>query len=114
MLLVVIVPSALASILFRRWGGATVIVSRTLTSSLSSLVSLFAGLGRYGFAHFLSFALVGRLIWTSACLGLGYAVGSNIEAASQLLGNLSGLIISLGVLVAASAYRAGAMRAQAR
>ena len=42
--------------LLRRWGGMTVIISRTLTSSLSSIVSLFAGVGRYGFARFLSFA----------------------------------------------------------
>ena len=92
----------------------TVIVSRTLTSSLSSVVSLFAGVGRYGFRISSVSQLVGRLIWTSAYLGLGYGVGSNIEAASQFLGNLSGLVIALGVLVVAGAYRAGAMRAEAR
>lgn len=100
--------------LLRRWGGMTVIISRTLTSSLSSIVSLFAGVGRYGFARFLSFALAGRLIWTSAYLGLGFAVGTNIDAASQFLGNLSGLVIALGVLVVAGAYWAGAMRPEAR
>ena len=98
--------------LLQKWGGMTVIISRTLTSSLSSIVSLFAGVGRYGFARFLSFAAVGRLIWTSAYLGLGYGVGSNIEAASQFLGNLSGLLIALGVLVVSGAYRLGAMQAK--
>jgi membrane protein DedA with SNARE-associated domain len=93
--------------LLSRWGAATVILSRTLTSSLSSIVSLLAGISRYGFARFVSFALVGRAIWTSAYLGLGYAVGTNIDAASQFLGNLSGLIVSLGLVVVASAYRAG-------
>ncbi len=49
--------------LLRRWSGATVIIiSRTWTSSLSSIVKLFADIGRYGFARFLNFALVGRLI----------------------------------------------------
>jgi len=100
--------------LLQKWGGMTVIISRTLTSSLSSIVSLFAGVGRYGFARFLSFAAVGRLIWTSAYLGLGYGVGSNIEAASQFLGNMSGLLIALGVLVVAGTYRAGMMRPEAR
>ena len=57
--------------------------------------------------------MAGRLIWTSAYLGLGYGVGSNIEAASQFLGNLSGLIIALGVLVVAGAYRVGMMRPEA-
>lgn len=93
--------------LLRRWGGITVIISRTLTSSLSSVVSIFAGVSRYPLWHFLGFALIGRLIWTSAYLGLGYGIGGNIDAASQFLGNLSGLIIALGVLVIATAYRAG-------
>ena len=92
--------------LLQKWGGMTVIVSRTLTSSLSSVVSIFAGVSRYRFAHFFGFALFGRLIWTTAYLGLGYWIGGNIDAASQFLGNLSGLIIALGVLVVSSAYRA--------
>jgi membrane protein DedA with SNARE-associated domain len=93
--------------LLQRWGGMTVIVSRTLTSSLSSVVSIFAGISRYRFPHFLAFALLGRLIWTAAYLGLGYEIGGNIDAASQFLANLSGLVIALGVLVVSSAYRAG-------
>jgi membrane protein DedA with SNARE-associated domain len=92
--------------LLQRWGGITVIVSRTLTSSLSSVVSIFAGVSRYRFLHFPGFALLGRLIWTSAYLGLGYGIGGNIDAASQFLGNLNGLVIALGVLVVSSAYRA--------
>ena len=99
--------------LLQKWGGLTVIVSRTLTSSLSSVVSIFAGVTRYRLSHFLGFALFGRLIWTSAYLGLGYGIGGNIDAASQFLGNLSGLIIALGVLVVASVYRAGIMPSEA-
>ncbi|HSP49707.1 MAG TPA: DedA family protein [Pseudolabrys sp.] len=93
--------------LLQRWGGITVIVSRTLTSSLSSVVSIFAGISRYRLSHFLGFALLGRLIWTSAYLGLGYGIGNNIHAASQFLGNLSGLLIALGVLIVLSVYRVG-------
>jgi membrane protein DedA with SNARE-associated domain len=97
--------------LLQRWGGITVIVSRTLTSSLSSVVSIFAGVSRYQFARFLGFALFGRLLWTSAYLGLGFGIGNNIDAASQFLANLSGLLIALAVLVVASVYRAGFMDA---
>jgi len=99
--------------LLQRWGGVTVIVSRTLTSSLSSVVSIFAGVSRYRFSHFLGFALFGRLIWTSAYLGLGFWIGGNIDAASQFLGNLSGLLIAIGVLVVSSAYRVGISPAKA-
>jgi membrane protein DedA with SNARE-associated domain len=100
--------------LLQRWGGITVIITRTLTSSLSSVVSLFAGVSRYRFTHFMGFALVGRVIWTSAYLGLGYGIGNNIDAASQFLGNLSGLLIAVGVLIVSTAYRLGFTQPQAR
>ena len=100
--------------LLLKWGGVTVIISRTLTSSLSSVVSLLAGVSRYRFSHFLGFALVGRLIWTSAYLGLGYSIGNNIDAASQFLANLSGLLIALGVLIVATVYRAGSIQPETR
>ena len=100
--------------LLQHWGGITVIVSRTLTSSLSSVVSLLAGVSRYQFVRFLGFALLGRLLWTSAYLGLGFGIGNNIDAASQFLGNLSGLLVALGVLIVASVYRAGLMPPESR
>jgi membrane protein DedA with SNARE-associated domain len=93
--------------LFTRWGGMTVLFSRTLASQLSSLMSLLAGLSRYAWPSFLLFSSLGRVIWTSAYLGLGFVIGSNIEAASQFLGNLSGLLAALAVLVVASLYRTG-------
>jgi membrane protein DedA with SNARE-associated domain len=95
--------------LFARWGGLTLLVSRTLTSQLSSLISLLAGVSRYPWPAFLTFAAAGRLVWTAAYLGLGYAIGSNIDAASQFLGNLSGLLAALAVLAVASLYRSGLM-----
>ncbi|HEY6024609.1 MAG TPA: hypothetical protein VIV34_10590, partial [Pseudolabrys sp.] len=75
--------------------------------SLSSIVSLLAGIGRYPLPSFLGFALLGRVIWTSAYLGLGFAVGNNIDAASQFLANLSALLITVGVVIILAVYRAG-------
>ena len=95
--------------LFTRWGGLTVLISRTLASQLSSLMSLLAGFSRYPWPAFLAFAAAGRVVWTSAYLGLGYAIGSNIEAASQFLANLSGLVAALAVLAVSSIYRFGRM-----
>lgn len=93
--------------LFARWGGITVLFTRTLASHLSSITSLLAGLSRYRLSAFLAYAAIGRVGWTAAYLGLGFLIGGNIEAASQFLGNLSGLLAALAVLVVASAYRAG-------
>ncbi|MHA1547360.1 MAG: DedA family protein [Alphaproteobacteria bacterium] len=93
--------------LFRRWGGVTVLLTRTLVSHLSSLASLLAGLSRYSLALFLVYAAVGRLLWTAAYLGLGYFVGNELAAASGFLGSLTGLFISLAAAIAAAAYLAG-------
>lgn len=100
--------------LFDRWGGITVLLTRTLVSHLSSVVSLVAGMMGYRFAGFIVLAFLGRVIWTSAYLGLGYGVGTDIEAASTFLANLTGLLLSLAVLVASGAVAAGRSPQRAR
>jgi membrane protein DedA with SNARE-associated domain len=47
-------------------------------------VNLLAGASRYRLRLFLPFAIVGRLIWSSMYLGLGYGFGVAIEAAADL------------------------------
>jgi len=102
-------------LLFSRWGGLSVLLSRTLVSRLSSIVNLFAGASRYRLDRFLMLAVLGRLLWTSAYLGLGYAAGADLEAASSFLTNISLLLVclatSLGTGLAASGRLATASRA---
>lgn len=102
-------PSRYAHVqrLFERWGGVTVLLTRTLVSHLSSVMSLLAGVSGYRFAGFIAFALAGRILWTSAYMGLGFGVAGDVEAASTFLANLSGLIIGLAVVAAASVVLAG-------
>jgi membrane protein DedA with SNARE-associated domain len=83
--------------LFNRWGTLSVVLSRSLLSFLSSAVNLLAGAGRYPMRAFGPSAVVGRLTWTSAYLGLGYGLGTGFEAAADLLSSLSGLLASLAV-----------------
>jgi len=59
---------------------------------------------------FLALTVLGRLLWTSAYLGLGYAVGSDPEAATGFLANLSGLLVSLAVLAASWLIASGRVR----
>lgn len=82
-------------VLFQKWGTLSVLLSRSLLSLLSSAVNLLAGTGRYPLRLFLPFSVIGRLIWTSAYLGLGYGLGVAIEAAADFTSSLSGLLISL-------------------
>jgi len=98
---------------FQRWGGVGVLLSRTLASHLSSVLSLLAGAGRYRLDAFVAFTVAGRILWTAAYLGLGYAAGSDLEAAAGFLTNVSVFLVSSAVLAAAalalpSAYRASA------
>ncbi|MBI4207734.1 MAG: DedA family protein [Betaproteobacteria bacterium] len=86
--------------LFDRWGGVGVLLSRTLASHLSAVLNLLAGASRYRLDAFVVFTIMGRLIWTSAYLGLGYGAGADLEAAAGFLTNLSFFLVSLAVLVA--------------
>jgi membrane protein DedA with SNARE-associated domain len=93
--------------LFERWGGLTVLVTRTLVSHLSSIASLLAGIGAYRLTGFIAFALLGRILWTAAYLGVGYAIGSNLETATEFLKNLTGFIVFLLFVVIAAPVALG-------
>jgi membrane protein DedA with SNARE-associated domain len=84
--------------LFEQWGLLSVLLTRSLVSFLSSAVNLLAGASRYALRVFLPFAIVGRLIWTSAYLGLGYGFGVVLEASADFVSNLSVLLLALGAL----------------
>jgi membrane protein DedA with SNARE-associated domain len=93
--------------LFDRWGGLAVFITRTLMSYLSSVASLLAGISHYRVSKFLAIAFVGRLIWTAAYLGLGYGIGADWEAATSFLTNLSGLVLSLVLLLGSGVVASG-------
>jgi membrane protein DedA with SNARE-associated domain len=93
--------------LFDRWGGLAVFITRTLMSYLSSVASLLAGISHYRLSKFLAIALVGRVIWTAAYLGLGYGIGADWKASTSFLTNLSGLILSLALLLGSGLIASG-------
>jgi membrane protein DedA with SNARE-associated domain len=88
-------------VLLQRWGGVLVVVTRTLVSSVSSVVGLVAGISHYRASTFFAFVLLGRILWTSAYIGLGYSIGGSLESATSFLAALTGLLLSLIVAAAA-------------
>ena len=96
--------------LFENWGLATLFVTRTFVSYLSSAANLLAGVSRYRLSKFIAVAVVGRMLWTAAYVGLGYVIGADLEAATGFLGNLSGFLICATICLILSAsiglYRA--------
>jgi len=97
--------------LFERWGAVTVLLSRTLVEPLSSVANLLAGVGRYRLRDFIAYIILGRVIWTSAFLALGYAIGGDLEAATAFLKNLTGFLVCLTLLVALALAAFGRSRA---
>jgi membrane protein DedA with SNARE-associated domain len=81
-----------------RWGALSVLLSRSLVSFLSSAVNLVAGASGYRLAGFAASAIAGRLVWTSAYLGLGYGASGGLDHAAGFLTNLSGFLIALALL----------------
>ena len=90
--------------LFERWGALSVLLSRSLVSVLSSAVNLVAGAGRYPILAFAALGVIGRIAWTSAYAGLGYAAASGLELepAADFLRNLTGLLIALAFFAGAA------------
>jgi membrane-associated protein len=89
---------ARVELLFRQWGILCVLLSRSLISFLSSAINLLAGASRYRLRVFLPFTIVGRVIWTSAYLGLGYGFGVVLEASADFLGSLSVFLVAFAAL----------------
>jgi membrane protein DedA with SNARE-associated domain len=94
-------------LLFDRWGSLTVFITRTFMSYLAAVASVLAGMSHYRLSKFLAIALVGRVIWTAAYLGLGYGIGSDWEAATSFLTSLSAFLLSLVVLMGAGVVASG-------
>jgi membrane-associated protein len=91
---------ARASKLFDRWGGLSIVVTSSLMTVLSTPVNLLAGASRYRMRKYLPFDFVGRLAWTAGYLGAGFAFSESVEDVATFLGDASGFIGSVLVVIA--------------
>jgi membrane-associated protein len=84
---------------FNRWGGMAVVWSRFLITGIAIPVNLIAGTSRYGIRRFFIYDLLGETVWIFGYGGLGYLFGSEWEVISNLMSNISGLLLGLILLV---------------
>ncbi len=84
---------------FTRRGGWAVFLTRFLITPLGVPVNLIAGISGYPYHRFLLFDASGELLWVSLYGALGFALGSQWQAASDLLTDFSGLVLGLSALV---------------
>jgi membrane protein DedA with SNARE-associated domain len=77
---------------FARWGGATIVIGRFVTG-VRIFASALAGAGGISYPRFLFFDVVGALVWSGVCVGLGYILG---ERAGQLLERYGSVVLFIG------------------
>jgi len=83
---------------FKRWGGTSVVLTRFLITGIAVPVNLIAGTSGFGFRRFFVYDLIGESIWVFGYGGLGYLFGTQWEAVSNVLSNISGLTLGLVIL----------------
>lgn len=83
---------------FQRWGGMSVFLSRFLVTGIAVPVNLLSGTSHLPFRRFLLFDVSGEAIWIFGYGGLGYLFGSQWEAVSDFLNNVSGFLLGLVLL----------------
>src|SRR3989304_5110108 len=78
--------------------GISVLLTRFLITGMAVPVNLIAGTGGFPFRRFLFYDLSGEAIWIFGYGGLGYLFGTQWEAVSAFLSNMSGLLLGLLIL----------------
>lgn len=81
-----------------RWGGMSIFLTRFLVTGIAVPVNLISGTGNISFRRFFLYDLSGEAIWIFGYGGLGYLFGSQWEAVSNFLSNMSGLLLGLLLL----------------
>jgi membrane protein DedA with SNARE-associated domain len=80
---------------FNRWGGMSIFWTRFLITGIAVPVNLISGTSGFGFRRFFLYDLAGEVIWIFGFGGLGYLFGTQWEVISDLLGNISGLLLGI-------------------
>jgi membrane protein DedA with SNARE-associated domain len=83
---------------FDRRGGLAILLTRFVLTPLAVPINLIAGSSRYTFWRFLTFDVIGELVWVALYGGLGYLFADSWEAINDLAGNLSGLLVGIAIL----------------
>lgn len=81
-------------------GVMTIFLTRWLFSALGPWINIAAGAARAGWLGFTWAGIAGELVWVGLYTGLGYGFAENIEAASDMLGSVLGLLAAGAVMVA--------------
>lgn len=92
-----------AQVFFRKWGGPAVVLGR-FVPFVRTFVPIAAGIGRYGWAHFTLWNVIGSIAWTGVFIVAGISLGgvpfirNNVELIAVIIIVVSVIPIGLGIL----------------
>lgn len=81
------------------WGGIGIFLSRWLFSPLGPYMNFASGVAAVPVWKFAAFGILGECVWVSLYVGLGYAFADNLSIASNLAGDVLGLLAAVCVMV---------------
>jgi membrane protein DedA with SNARE-associated domain len=81
--------------LSKRWSGLGIFLSRWLITALGPWVNVASGVTRYPWRRFLFWDVLGEVVWVLLYVGIGYAFSNRVQAAVEILGNLTWVIVGL-------------------
>ena len=101
-----------AVVLLEEKGVLAVFLTRWLFSPLGPWVNLVTGSTGYGWHRFTAAGVAGELVWAGLYVGMGYSFAGNIEAASDMLGSVLGLLAGVAAVVILGLWVRHALKAQ--
>jgi membrane-associated protein len=63
-------------------------------------MNYFCGVTKFNWVRFALWGIAGEIVWVSLYVGLGYSFADNITSIASVLGNASGFITALVVVIA--------------
>lgn len=93
-------------------GVVAVFLTRWLFSPLGPWVNLTAGSTGYRWPLFTIAGVAGEAVWSGLYVGMGYGFGGNIDAASNMLGSILGVLAGGSAVIILGYWLYNAVKAQ--
>lgn len=87
-----------------RWGGSGIFFSRWLVAPLGPYVNYASGLAKLGWPRFALWSMTGEMAWVGIYVGLGFLFSENIVGLATLLGDISGFLVAIVIVIGLGAW----------
>jgi membrane protein DedA with SNARE-associated domain len=88
-----------AEALTKRWSGTGIFLSRWLITAFGPWVNIASGIAAYPWRRFLLWDVLGQVLWVVLYVGIGYAFSNRVQAITEILGNLTWVVVGLIVTI---------------